>query len=32
MEECRLTVFENGVVRNIFGSKRDEVTGLEKTV
>jgi len=26
-EECRLRVFENGVLRRIFGSKRDEVTG-----
>jgi hypothetical protein len=25
--ECRLRVFENRVVRRIFGSKRDEVTG-----
>jgi hypothetical protein len=25
-EECRLMVFENGVLRIIFGSKRDEVT------
>jgi hypothetical protein len=31
-EECRLRVFENRVLRRIFGSKRDEVTGdLEKT-
>jgi hypothetical protein len=27
MEECRLTVFENRVLRRIFGPKRDEVTG-----
>jgi hypothetical protein len=26
-EECRLRVFENRVLRRIFGSKRDEVTG-----
>jgi hypothetical protein len=26
-EECRLTVFENKVLRRIFGLKRDEVTG-----
>jgi hypothetical protein len=26
-EEHRLTVFENKVLRRIFGSKRDEVTG-----
>ena len=25
-KECRLWVFENGVLRKIFGSKRDEVT------
>jgi len=25
-EECRLRVFENGVLRRIFGPKRDEVT------
>ena len=25
-------VFENRVLRGIFGSKRDEVTGVEKTV
>jgi hypothetical protein len=25
-EECRLRVFENKVVRRIFGPKRDEVT------
>ena len=25
--ECRLRVFENGVLRRIFGAKRDEVTG-----
>jgi hypothetical protein len=26
-EEHRLRVFENGVLRRIFGAKRDEVTG-----
>jgi hypothetical protein len=26
-EECRLQVFENKVLRRIFGPKRDEVTG-----
>jgi hypothetical protein len=26
-EERRLKVFENGVLRKIFGTKRDEVTG-----
>jgi len=26
MEVCRLRVFENGVLRRIFGSKRDDVT------
>jgi hypothetical protein len=26
-EECRLRVFENRVLRRIFGRKRDEVTG-----
>jgi hypothetical protein len=26
-EELRLRVFENGVLRRIFGPKRDEVTG-----
>jgi hypothetical protein len=31
-EEHRLMVFENGVLRRIFGPKRDEVTKtLEKT-
>ena len=29
--ECRLRVFENRVLRRIFGPKRDEVTGMEKT-
>ena len=27
MEECRLRVFENRVLRRIFGPKRDQVTG-----
>ena len=26
-KECRLRIFENRVLRRIFGSKRDEVTG-----
>jgi hypothetical protein len=26
-EECRLRVFENGVLRRIFGPERDDVTG-----
>jgi hypothetical protein len=26
-EECRVKVFENRVLRKIFGLKRDEVTG-----
>ena len=26
-EECRLRVFKNRVLRRIFGSRRDEVTG-----
>jgi hypothetical protein len=26
-EECRLRIFESRVLRRIFGSKRDEVTG-----
>jgi hypothetical protein len=26
-KQYRLRVFENGVLRRIFGSKRDEVTG-----
>jgi hypothetical protein len=29
-EEHRLRVFENRVLRRIFGPKRDEVTGVEK--
>jgi hypothetical protein len=30
-EEHRLRVFENSVLRRIFGPTRDEVTGVEKT-
>ena len=30
-EERRLRVFENRGLRRIFGPKRDEVTGMEKT-
>jgi hypothetical protein len=30
-EERRLRVFENKVLRKIFGPKRDVVKGLEKT-
>ena len=30
-EERRLRVFENSM-RKVFGSKRDEVTGVEKTI
>jgi hypothetical protein len=30
-EEHRLRVFEYRVLRRIFGPKRDEVTGVEKT-
>jgi hypothetical protein len=29
--ERRLRVFDNRVLRRIFGPKRDEVTGVEKT-
>jgi hypothetical protein len=29
-EERRLKVFENRVLRRVFGPKRDEVTGMEK--
>jgi hypothetical protein len=29
-DECRLRVFENRVLRKIFGPKRDEVTGVWK--
>jgi hypothetical protein len=31
IEVHRLRVFENRVLRRIFGPKRDEVTGVEKT-
>jgi uncharacterized alkaline shock family protein YloU len=30
-EKHKLRVFENRVLRKIFGHKRDEVTGVEKT-
>jgi hypothetical protein len=30
-EECRLRVLENRVLRRIFGPRRDEVTGVQKT-
>jgi hypothetical protein len=30
-EECRLSVFENRVLRRVFGPKRDEVTGVIKS-
>jgi hypothetical protein len=30
-EERRLRVFENRVLRRVFGPKRDEATGVEKT-
>jgi hypothetical protein len=30
-KERRLRVFESRVLREIFGAKRDEVTGVEKT-
>jgi hypothetical protein len=30
-EECRLRVFQNWVLRRIFGPKREEVMGVEKT-
>ena len=30
-EERRLSVFENRVLRRLFGPKRDKVTGVEKT-
>jgi len=30
-EESRLKVFESRVLRRIFGSKRDEITGVEET-
>jgi hypothetical protein len=31
-EVCRLRVFENRVLRRMFGLKRDEVMGVEKTI
>jgi len=31
-EEHRPRVFENGVLRRIFGHRRDEVTGGEKSL
>jgi len=31
-EEHRLRVFENMVLRNIFGPKKDEVTGKERRI
>jgi hypothetical protein len=31
-DECRLRVFENKVLRRIFGPKRDEVTGEWRTL
>jgi len=31
-EEPRLRVFENRVLRRIFGPKRDEVAGVKKTI
>jgi hypothetical protein len=31
-EECRLRVFETRVMRNIFGPKRDEVTGERRKI
>jgi hypothetical protein len=30
-KECRLSVFENRVLRRIFRPRRDEVTRMEKT-
>ena len=30
-EESRLKAFENKVLRSIYGPKRDEVGGMEKT-
>jgi hypothetical protein len=30
-EECRLRVFDNRVRRRIFGPRREEVRGVEKT-
>jgi hypothetical protein len=31
-DECRVRVFERRVLRNIFGPKRDEVTGEWRTL
>jgi hypothetical protein len=31
MEDRTLRVFENRVLKRIFGSKRDEISGVEKT-
>jgi hypothetical protein len=31
-EECSLRVFENRVLRRIFGLKKDEVTGKERKI
>jgi len=31
-EEHKLRVFENRVLRNIFGLKRDKTKGVEKTI
>ena len=31
-EECMLSVFENRVLRRIFGPKRGEVTGVKNTI
>ena len=30
-EDCRLRVFESGVLKRIFWARRDEVRGVEKT-
>jgi len=30
-DEHRLRVFENRVLRSVFGPKRDEITGVDKT-
>ena len=32
MEVCRQRVFENRVLRRLFGSKRDDVTGVEENI
>jgi hypothetical protein len=31
-EECRLRVFENGMLRRLFGPKKDEASGVWKRV